>query len=461
MTLIKSISGIRGTIGGKSGENLTPPDIVAFTSGFARLIADTYSHPKIMIGRDGRNSGEMVQSLVSSTLIAFGIQVLDAGFTTTPSLEMGIVHYRAQGGIMITASHNPMEWNALKFMNEKGECIDNNTGQQLLALADSGLEYNSYDRLGHITGIKDSIERHIDAILNLPLINQSAILAKKYRVVLDAINSTGALAIPPLLSRLGVECILLNGEINGVFNHNPEPLPENITGIQKAVIDFKADMGIIVDPDVDRLSFVSGDGNSFGEEYTLVAVADYILSHKKGNTVSNLSSTMALRDITERHGGHYYASAVGEVNVVTKMKEVNAVIGGEGNGGIIFPDLHYGRDAMVGIALFLSSIATKNITVASLRASLPKYEMSKNKIELNDIHQINQILENVKSKYIKYEINTTDGVKITMPNEWIHLRRSNTEPIIRIYAESQTKEKADHLALSMIQVIAEIQNTLK
>lgn len=461
MTLIKSISGIRGTIGGKAGENLTPPDIVAFTSGFAKLIVDTYSHPKIMIGRDGRNSGEMVQSLVSSTLVAFGIHVLDAGLTTTPSLEMGIVHYKAQGGIMITASHNPMNWNALKFMNEKGEFIDNNDGQKILALADSTLEYCKHDSIGKISLIQDSIERHIDAILNLPLVNCPAIAAKKYKVVLDAINSTGSLAIPPLLSRLGVECIVLNGEINGVFNHNPEPLPENITGMQKAVIDFNADMGIIVDPDVDRLAFISDDGSSFGEEYTLVAVADYILSQVVGNTVSNLSSTMALRDVTEQYGGNYYSSAVGEVNVVAKMKEVNAVIGGEGNGGIIYPDLHYGRDAMVGIALFLSSLASKNISVSALRAGFTKYEMSKNKIEINDIHQINHILEIVKSKYKEYEINTEDGVKITMQKEWIHLRRSNTEPIIRIYAESKSKEKADTLALTMIQVIEEIQKNIK
>ena len=461
MTLIKSISGIRGTIGGLPGENLTPPDIVAFTSGFATMINHKYSRPRLIVGRDGRNSGEMVQSLVQATLVSLGVDVLDAGLTTTPSLEMGIIHHQAHGGIMITASHNPMEWNALKFMNEKGEFIDNETGQKVLELGDSQIKYNTHLSIGSVTKIEDTIGRHIDAILELPLVHVQAVKTKKYKVVVDAINSTGALAIPPLLARLGAECIILNGEIKGVFNHNPEPLPENVIEIRQAVVDLKADLGIIVDPDVDRLALVSEDGSFFGEEYTLVAVADYILSHTPGNTVSNLSSTLALRDITHIHSGNYFSSAVGEVNVVSRMKGVNAIIGGEGNGGIIYPELHYGRDAMVGIALFLSLMATTNTSASALRASYPKYEMSKNKIELHDKNQINQILEKIKMMYSMHDINTEDGVKITMKNEWVHLRRSNTEPIIRIYAESETKEKADILATDLIQSIQEIQLSLK
>lgn len=461
MTLIKSISGIRGTIGGLPGENLTPPDIVAFTSGFATMMIHKYSRPRLIVGRDGRNSGEMVQSLVQATLVALGVDVLDAGLTTTPSLEMGIIHHQTHGGIMITASHNPMEWNALKFMNEKGEFIDNETGKKVLELGESPIKYGTHHSIGSVTKMEDTIGQHIDAILNLPLVQVDAIKTKKYKVVLDAINSTGALAIPPLLARLGAECIILNGEINGVFNHNPEPLPENIIKIRQAVIERKADLGIIVDPDVDRLALVSQDGSFFGEEYTLVAVADYVLSHTPGNTVSNLSSTLALRDVTHVHGGNYFSSAVGEVNVVSRMKEVDAIIGGEGNGGIIYPELHYGRDAMVGIALFLSLMATKNTTASALRASYPEYEMSKNKIELHDKNQIDQILEKIKIKYAKYDINTEDGVKITMKNEWVHLRRSNTEPIIRIYAESKTKEKADILANDLIHSIQEIQLLLK
>lgn len=461
MTLIKSISGIRGTIGGLPGENLTPPDIVAFTSGFATMMIHKYSRPRLIVGRDGRNSGEMVQSLVQATLVALGVDVLDAGLTTTPSLEMGIIHHQAHGGIMITASHNPMEWNALKFMNEKGEFIDNETGKKVLELGESPIKYGTHHSIGSVTKMEDTIGQHIDAILNLPLVQVDAIKTKKYKVVLDAINSTGALAIPPLLARLGAECIILNGEINGVFNHNPEPLPENIIEIRQAVVERKADLGIIVDPDVDRLALVSQDGSFFGEEYTLVAVADYVLSHTPGNTVSNLSSTLALRDVTHVHGGNYFSSAVGEVNVVSRMKEVDAIIGGEGNGGIIYPELHYGRDAMVGIALFLSLMATKNTTASALRASYPEYEMSKNKIELHDKNQIDQILEKIKIKYAKYDINTEDGVKITMKNEWVHLRRSNTEPIIRIYAESKTKEKADILANDLIHSIQEIQLLLK
>lgn len=461
MTLIKSISGIRGTIGGLPGENLTPPDIVAFTSGFATMMIHKYSRPRLIVGRDGRNSGEMVQSLVQATLVALGVDVFDAGLTTTPSLEMGIIHHQAHGGIMITASHNPMEWNALKFMNEKGEFIDNETGKKVLELGESPIKYGTHHSIGSVTKMEDTIGQHIDAILNLPLVQVDAIKTKKYKVVLDAINSTGALAIPPLLARLGAECIILNGEINGVFNHNPEPLPENIIEIRQAVVERKADLGIIVDPDVDRLALVSQDGSFFGEEYTLVAVADYVLSHTPGNTVSNLSSTLALRDVTHAHGGNYFSSAVGEVNVVSRMKEVDAIIGGEGNGGIIYPELHYGRDAMVGIALFLSLMATKNTTASALRASYPEYEMSKNKIELHDKNQIDQILEKIKIKYAKYDINTEDGVKITMKNEWVHLRRSNTEPIIRIYAESKTKEKADILANDLIHSIQEIQLLLK
>lgn len=456
MTLIKSISGIRGTIGGIPGENLTPPDIIAFTSGFAAQLNKKFSKPKVFVGRDGRDSGAMVQSLVNACLVSIGVHVLDAGLSTTPSIAMAIINHKAHGGIMITASHNPMNWNALKFMNEKGEFVDHETGSEILELAASQLIYHSHHKLGKIKESGNIINEHIQSILNLPLVNSSLIKEKKYKIVLDAINSTGAISIPPLLEKLGVEYKVINGEMSGVFNHNPEPLPEHIVDIQNAVIVEQADLGIIVDPDVDRLAFVCENGSAFGEEYTLVAIAEYILKHKNGNTVSNLSSTLALRDITVEHGAKYFPAAVGEVNVVAKMKEVHAVIGGEGNGGIIYPDLHYGRDALVGIALFLSHLAEKSTTASILRSALPNYEMSKNKIELTDASLVDKILDQVKEEYKIFDINTMDGVKINMQNEWIHLRKSNTEPIIRIYSESLSKAKADDLANNMIHTINKI-----
>lgn len=460
MTLIKSISGIRGTMGGKQGDNLTPVDIVSFTSGFGTLVKSKFGQATVMVGRDGRSSGEMVQSLVQATLISLGIHVLDAGFTTTPSLEVAIPLYHAQAGIMITASHNPMEWNALKFMNENGEFIDHIEGQKVLDLAKKDSDYAAYDQVGSISKINDTIQKHITEILKLDLVKSENVKSKKFKVVVDAINSTGALAIPPLLEALGAECILLNEEINGRFNHNPEPLPENLVQIQEAVLTHKADLGVVVDPDVDRLAFISEDGSYFGEEYTLVAVADYILKNTNGNTVSNLSSTLALRDITQTYGGQYHGAAVGEVNVVLKMKEVNAIIGGEGNGGIIYPALHYGRDAMVGIALFLSHLAHENIIVSDLKKRYPAYEMSKNKIEIPHRDHIDKIINQIQGMYAEFDINTIDGVKITMKDEWLHLRKSNTEPIIRIYSESTTKEKADRLAIELIEKIKQIQKTL-
>lgn len=462
MTLIKSISGIRGTIGGKPGENLTPIDIVTFTSGFASLIKKRNDNPHIIVGRDGRNSGEMVQNLVQSTLMSLGINVLDAGLTTTPSLEMAIILQKASGGIMITASHNPMEWNALKFMNELGEFIDAETGQEVLDLGnDPRIQFSSYESLGTLVPLKNTIFNHIQAILKLKLVNKDLIKSRNYKIVVDAINSTGALSVPLLLEKLGCECILINGDIHGSFAHNPEPLPEHIDELSKTVKKQKAHLGIIVDPDVDRLAFVADNGEPFGEEYTLVAVADYILSKEKGNTVSNLSSTLALRDITLQQGGEYFASAVGEVNVVAKMKAVDAIIGGEGNGGIIYPKLHYGRDALVGIALFLSHLAEKNKKVSFLRSDYPNYEISKNKIELTDKKQMDIIFSRLKEKYKNKKLHTEDGLRIDLDNEWIHLRQSNTEPIIRIYAESSSKVVADNLAKKLISDIREIQREMK
>ncbi len=461
MTLIKSISGIRGTIGGTAGDNLTPNDIVTFTAGFALLIQKKYSSPCIIVGRDGRNSGPMVQHLVQYTLQSMGVQVLDAALTTTPSMAMAIIKERAHGGIMVTASHNPMEWNALKFMNDAGEFIDAATGNELLNLSESKIQYAPHHRLGQIIPLKNTISKHITAILGLKLVDVDLVKKKNFKIVVDVINSSGALAIPPLLEKLGCECILIHGEINGTFAHNPEPLPEHLIDLSKAVISNKAHLGIIVDPDVDRLAFVCENGEPFGEEYTLVAIADYVTSKQKGNTVSNLSSTQALRDITVLNGGAYYASAVGEVNVVTKMKEVKAVIGGEGNGGIIYPKLHYGRDAMVGIALFLTQLAEFGKPISLLRDKYPNYEISKNKIELTDKKNMDLIFKKLQEKYINHQINNEDGLRIDLGNEWVHLRQSNTEPIIRIYAESASKVVADHLAKKLISDIKDIQKELK
>lgn len=414
-----------------------------------------------MIGLDGRISGPMVQSLVVATLQSLGIHVLDAGLTTTPSLEMAIVAEKSQGGIMITASHNGMEWNALKFMDEHGEFINAATGQQLLELATSAIKYSPADRLGEHSLIKNTISNHIKSILKLKLIDVDLIKSKKFKIVVDVINSTGSLAIPALLEKLDCTCILLNGEMSGKFAHNPEPLPEHISDLSTAVVKNKAHLGIVVDPDVDRLAFICDNGDPFGEEYTLVAIADYVTSKEKGNTVSNLSSTQALRDITLQNGGQYFASAVGEVNVVAKMKENKAVIGGEGNGGVIYPKLHYGRDALVGIGLFLSQLAEYGKPISLLRSKYPNYEISKNKIELSEKNHMDQIFKRLRDQYHKHKINSEDGLRIDLDGEWVHLRQSNTEPIIRIYAESNSKVVADHLAQKLIKDIRDIQKDLK
>jgi phosphomannomutase len=448
VTLIKSISGIRGTIGGKPGDNLSPEDIIKFTAAFGHWIRGRGNNAKIVIGRDARPSGKMVSALVSNTLQALGMNVIDLGLSTTPTVEIAVTSENAGGGIIITASHNPVEWNALKLLNEQGEFISESDGNEVLTIAkDQNYEYASVEKLGSLEMKDGYMEKHINKILDLDLVNAAAISARKYRIVVDGINSTGSIAIPKLLIALGVhDVVLLNGETNGHFNHNPEPLTEHLFELSKMVKDNNADLGIAVDPDVDRLAFVCEDGSMFGEEYTLVAVADYVLKNKKGNTVSNLSSTRALRDITENAGGIYAASAVGEVNVVKKMKEINAVIGGEGNGGIIYPDLHYGRDALVGVALFLSHLATSGKSCVSLRSTYPNYVISKNKIQLTDEVNIEQVLNFFKNKYVSQPVNNEDGLKIDFNEGWVHLRSSNTEPIIRIYAEGKSKEAADELA---------------
>lgn len=458
MALIKSISGIRGTIGGISGETLSPIDIVRFTAAYdSMLIAKNNDNRKVVIGRDGRISGAMVQGLVSHTLIALGLDVVDVGLSTTPTVEMAVVFENAAGGIILTASHNPKEWNALKLLNEKGEFISSEEGKQLLDIAaKEEFKFTGVDHLGKYTTSNDTLEKHIAAILSYPLVDINAIKKAKFKVVVDAINSTGAIAVPELLKALGVKDIMvLNEAITGQFAHNPEPLPEHLRDLSSEVNKQGAHLGIAVDPDVDRLCFVCEDGSLFGEEYTLVAVADYVLQHRKGNTVSNMSSTRALKDITLKHGGEYFSSAVGEVNVVTKMKAVNAVIGGEGNGGIIVPDLHYGRDALIGIALFLSHLALQKKTVKQLRSSYPDYFISKNKIELQKGVNIDKIFTHIKKKYKKNPINTEDGLKIEFDNDWVHLRTSNTEPIIRIYAESNSATIADNIAKRIMVDITE------
>ncbi|MEQ1798357.1 MAG: phosphoglucosamine mutase [Lacibacter sp.] len=452
---MKSISGIRGTIGGKPGDNLTPVDIVKFTAAYGTILG---KGKKVIVGRDGRMSGEMVRSLVVNTLIGLGLDVVDLGLSTTPTVEMAVKFEGAAGGIILTASHNPKQWNALKLLNEKGEFISAELGLQMLAIAETEqFEFAQVDELGTYSCDDTLLQTHIDAILVHPLVNKKQIADKKFKVVVDAINSSGAEAVPALLNALGVTDItVLNAEMNGNFAHNPEPLAENLVELCSEVVKQKADLGIAVDPDVDRLCFVSNDGTLFGEEYTLVAVADYVLSNKKGNTVSNLSSTRALRDVTEKHGGAYFASAVGEVNVVTKMKEVHAVIGGEGNGGIIDPHLHYGRDALIGIALFLTQLAQSGKTTAELRKTFPDYFMSKNKIDLPQGTDVKAILAKVKDQYASFQVNTEDGVKIDFEKSWVHLRASNTEPIIRIYSEADSTEKADALALDVINKIKEL-----
>jgi phosphomannomutase len=457
VALIKSISGIRGTIGGIPGDNLTPLDVVKFTAAFGTIITDKKKSVKIVIGRDGRISGSMVRDLVVSTLTGLGINVVDLGLSTTPTVEVAVKMEKADGGIIITASHNPKEWNALKLLNKEGEFISAEIGEKVLELAEKqSFQFVPVDKLGTVTIDNSYLQKHIDAILAYPLINASGIAAKNYKVVVDVINSTGAIFVPALLNALGVEkVILLNGDITGKFAHNPEPVPQHLNELSKEVVRQKADFGIAVDPDVDRLCFVCEDGSMFGEEYTLVAVADYILSKKKGNTVSNMSSTKALKEITLKHGAEYYPSAVGEVNVVNRMKEVNAVIGGEGNGGVIVPDFHYGRDALIGIALFLSHIATHKNGLKSFRSRYPDYFISKNKIELEKNIDVKNIFQKIKEKYQKNPVNTEDGLKIEFDNDWVHLRTSNTEPIIRIYAESDFESKADNIASRLMQDIKE------
>jgi phosphomannomutase len=457
LALIKSISGIRGTIGGVPGENLTPVDIVKFAAAFGTIIAAGKSHTKIVIGRDGRISGPMVRDLVVSTLTGLGIDVVDLGLSTTPTVEVAVKMEKADGGIILTASHNPKEWNALKLLNNEGEFISAEIGAKVLDLAaKEKFVFNSVDRLGSVTIDESYLQKHIDAILKYPLVNAKAIAKKNFKVVVDAVNSTGAIYVPALLKALGVnEVIVLNEEVNGKFAHNPEPLPEHLRELSAEVVKHNADLGIAVDPDVDRLCFVCEDGSMFGEEYTLVAIADYILSKKKGNTVSNMSSTKALKEITIKQGGEYFPSAVGEVNVVKKMKDVNAVIGGEGNGGIIVPDFHYGRDALIGIGLFLSHLANHKKGIKSLRTQYPDYFISKNKIELNNGFDIKTLFEKIKKKYKKQPINTDDGLKIEFDNDWVHLRTSNTEPIIRIYSESDFETTANNIALQIMRDIKE------
>lgn len=458
MTLIKSISGIRGTIGGPSGENLTPPDVVKFTTAYVRLIAARTEgrKPVVVVGRDARISGEMVSNLVEGTLLACGADVINAGLCTTPGTEMAVIVNRADGGIIITASHNPRQWNALKLLNSRGEFLSDAEGKQVLALSEEEFDYPEIDAIGHVLSRAPFNDEHIRRVLALPLVDVEAVRRRRYKVVVDAVNSVGGVVIPKLLRELGCEVVELNCEPTGDFAHNPEPLPENLTGISEAVVREKADLGVVVDPDVDRLAFVSEDGTMFGEEYTLVAVADYILSKTPGDTVSNLSSSRALRDVTERHGCRYYASAVGEVNVTTKMREVGAVIGGEGNGGVIYPELHYGRDALVGTALFLTWLTERGLTMTQLRATYPSYFASKNKIQLTSAIDVDKVLREVKERYANENVNDIDGVKIDFPENWVHLRKSNTEPIIRVYTEAKSMDEADALAKRFIAEIEAI-----
>lgn len=459
MTLIKSISGIRGTIGGSPGKAFTPVDTVKFAAAFGSWIKSRKGK-KVVIGRDARPSGEMVSQLVSATLQGLGLDVIDLGLSTTPTVEIAVTAEKAGGGIILTASHNPVQWNALKLLNEKGEFISGADGAEVLRIAEAeSFDFAPVDKLGKYSLNNSYLQKHINLILKHKRVDIKAIQKAKFKIAVDAVNSTGGIVVPQLLKALGVKKIVcLYCEPNGKFPHNPEPLPEHLKVISSTVKKEKCDLGIVVDPDVDRLALIQEDGKPFGEEYTLVAVADYILQKKKGNTVSNLSSTRALRDITEKAGGQYYAAAVGEVNVVTKMKDTHAVIGGEGNGGIIVPDFHYGRDALIGIALFLTHLAKSKLKVSELRKTYPAYFISKNKIELTPQINVDQVLEKVKQKYAAEKINTIDGVKIDFEKEkeWVHLRKSNTEPIIRIYAESQNEKKADQLAQRIIQDIQTI-----
>ncbi len=458
MTLIKSISGIRGTIGGCVGDALTPLDVVRFTASYATFIRkQSSSSNTIIIGRDARISGEMVSNIVSGTLIGCGFDVLDVGLSTTPTIEVAVQIEQSAGGIIITASHNPKQWNALKLLNDKGEFLSAKDGEKILALAENdAFTFSEVDNLGKYTFDDTFNDKHIEEVLNLNLVDVDLVKSAGFKVVVDAVNSTGGFMIPRLLEKMGVECVKLYCEPNGKFSHNPEPLPKNLTEISKLVVEEKADFGIVVDPDVDRLAMVCEDGSIFGEEYTLVAVADYVLSKTPGNTVSNLSSTRALRDVTNNHNGSYEASAVGEVNVVDKMKATNAIIGGEGNGGVIYPEMHYGRDALIGVALFLTQLAERKISAKTLRDSYPNYFISKNKIQLTPEIDVDAILTTLEEKYKNEQITTIDGLKIDFQEGWVHLRKSNTEPIIRIYAESEGEEKANKFANDMINEIKEL-----
>ncbi len=457
MALIKSISGIRGTIGGKPGDTLSPLDIVKFTAAFGSWLVDKTGKRKVVIGRDGRMSGPMVSGLVSNTLVALGIDVVDLGLSTTPTVEIAVTSEMAAGGMIITASHNPREWNALKLLNAAGEFISGDDGADVLARAESGsFSFAPVEKLGNYSENHSYMQKHIDAILALDLVDVAAIKKKKLKIVVDAVNSTGAIFVPELLKAMGIkDIILLNGEVDGKFAHNPEPLPQNLSQLSVEVNKSGAHLGIAVDPDVDRLVLVCEDGSMFGEEYTLVAVADYVLGKRKGNTVSNLSSSRALKDVTVKHGGEYFPSAVGEVNVVKKMKEVNAVIGGEGNGGIILPDLHYGRDALVGIALFLTHLVSSEKSAKQLRGSYPDYFIIKNKMELEQGLDLDSIFSKIRTKYKSHPVNTEDGLRIEFDNDWVHLRSSNTEPIIRIIAESNFETTANNIALRLMHDIRE------
>lgn len=458
MSLIKSISGIRGTIGGKPSENLTPLDIIKFTTAFGVWISKKTANKKIVVGRDGRISGPMVSNLSVNTLISLGFEVIDLGLSTTPTVEVAVNMEGAAGGIIFTASHNGKEWNALKLLNGHGEFLDESEGDAVLALAEKeNFTYATIDKIGSQTRDTSYLQKHVDEIVNYELVDVAAIKKCRFKIVVDGINSSGAVFVPALLKALGVkEVIVLNDEVNGKFAHNPEPLPEHLTELSSQVKKHDADLGIAVDPDVDRLCFVCEDGSMFGEEYTLVAIADYVLSRRKGNTVSNMSSTKALKEITEKHGGKYFPSAVGEVNVVHKMKEVNAVIGGEGNGGIILPDFHYGRDALIGIGLFLTHLAYSKKSIKQLRGQYPDYFISKNKIALENGIDVKAIFKKIKEKYKHNPINTEDGLKIEFENDWVHLRTSNTEPIIRIYSESNFATTAENIARRLMKDISEV-----
>ena len=460
MTLIKSISGIRGTIGGQTGDTLNPLDIVKFTAAYATFIKR--QHPKaensqklrVVVGRDARMSGEMVRSVVCGTLLGMGCDVIDIGLASTPTTELAVIMSNADGGIIITASHNPRQWNALKLLNNQGEFLTKDDGNEVLGIADEqDFVFAEVDNLGKYTRDDSFDQKHVDAVLDLQLVDRQSISDAHFRVCVDAINSVGAVILPKLLSQMGVEYTILNAQPDGDFSHNPEPLEKNLSGIMQEMKSGGYDLGIVVDPDVDRLAFICEDGRMFGEEYTLVSVADYVLGRTPGNTVSNLSSTRALRDVTEKHGGKYTAAAVGEVNVTTMMKKVDAVIGGEGNGGVIYPECHYGRDALVGIALFLSALAQKKCRVSELRAQLPEYSIAKNRIDLTPSTDVDAILEKVKLLYKDQQVNDIDGVKIDFPDKWVHLRKSNTEPIIRVYSEAATIEQAEQLGKDIMDVV--------